>query len=198
MVTWFGRHGDTFSMTENAFFSCIYNPQITVSPTSSFSASFNGNRVKNHPIAWTCPLKKNIFCTYTYSTQKQVCTQEITVQGNTVPAVLFSHCHSMQGAVEEGHGFSHLGTIILDTWPSHKVMAVLSSDIWRKFTFETRHKRFSQYTTYASEFKDRHVVSSPEEVCCFSFKCRIIICFKWLFIKHACVYVCAHMQMHVC
>ena len=30
-------------------FSCIYNPQITVSPTSSFSASFNGNRVKNHP-----------------------------------------------------------------------------------------------------------------------------------------------------
>ena len=33
------------------FFSCIYNPQITVSPTSSFSASFkfNGNHVKNHP-----------------------------------------------------------------------------------------------------------------------------------------------------
>ena len=31
------------------FFLCIYNPQITVSPTSSFSASFNGNRVKNHP-----------------------------------------------------------------------------------------------------------------------------------------------------
>ena len=29
------------------FFSCIYNPQITVSPTSSFSVSFNGNRVKN-------------------------------------------------------------------------------------------------------------------------------------------------------
>ena len=31
------------------FPSCIYNPQFTVSPTSSFSASFNGNRVKNHP-----------------------------------------------------------------------------------------------------------------------------------------------------
>ena len=31
------------------FFPCIYNPWITVSPTSSFSASFNGNRVKNHP-----------------------------------------------------------------------------------------------------------------------------------------------------
>ena len=39
-------------------FSCIYNPQITVSPTSSFSASFNGNRVKNHPIPWTCPLSQ--------------------------------------------------------------------------------------------------------------------------------------------
>ena len=49
MVTWFGRHGDAFGTTENAFYSCIYNPQITVSPTSSFSASFNGNRVKNHP-----------------------------------------------------------------------------------------------------------------------------------------------------
>ena len=49
MVTWFGRHGDAFGTTENAFFSCIYNPQITVSPTSTFSASFNGNRVKNHP-----------------------------------------------------------------------------------------------------------------------------------------------------
>ena len=56
MVTWFGRHGDALGTTEIAllfflffFFSCIYNPRITVSPTSSFSASFNGNRVKNHP-----------------------------------------------------------------------------------------------------------------------------------------------------
>ena len=31
------------------FFSCIYNPQITVSPTSSFSASFNADRVKKSP-----------------------------------------------------------------------------------------------------------------------------------------------------
>ena len=31
------------------FFVCIYYSQITVSPTSSFSASFNRNRVKNHP-----------------------------------------------------------------------------------------------------------------------------------------------------
>ena len=32
-----------------SFFSCIRNPQVTVSLTTSFSASFNGNRVKNHP-----------------------------------------------------------------------------------------------------------------------------------------------------
>ena len=37
------------SVRQKTPFSCIYNPQITVSPTSSFSASFNGNRVKNHP-----------------------------------------------------------------------------------------------------------------------------------------------------
>ena len=49
MVMWFGSCGDAFGTTENAFFSCIYNPQITVSPTSSFSVSFNGNRIKNHP-----------------------------------------------------------------------------------------------------------------------------------------------------
>ena len=36
-------------------FSCIYNPQITITPLSSFPASFNGNRVKNHPKPWTCP-----------------------------------------------------------------------------------------------------------------------------------------------
>ena len=47
MVTWFGRHGDAFGTTENAFF--VHYPQITVSLTSSFSANFNGNRVKNHP-----------------------------------------------------------------------------------------------------------------------------------------------------
>ena len=49
MVTWFGRHGDTSGTTENAFFPCIHNPQITVSPTSSITVSFNGNCVKNHP-----------------------------------------------------------------------------------------------------------------------------------------------------
>ena len=48
----FQRHGNAFGMTENAF-SCIYDPQITISPTSLFSAKFNGNRVKNHPKLWT-------------------------------------------------------------------------------------------------------------------------------------------------
>ena len=47
-VTWFGRHGDAFGTTENAFFRAFITLR-SVSPTSSFSASFNGNRVKNHP-----------------------------------------------------------------------------------------------------------------------------------------------------
>ena len=38
-------------------FSCIYNPQTIISPISSFSASFNGNRVKNHAKPWTYPLR---------------------------------------------------------------------------------------------------------------------------------------------
>ena len=47
----------TFSVRQKMpFFSCIYNPQVTVSPISSFTASFNGNRVKNHPWPWTCLL----------------------------------------------------------------------------------------------------------------------------------------------
>ena len=33
------------------------NPQITISPTSSFSANFIGNRVKDHPKPWICPFK---------------------------------------------------------------------------------------------------------------------------------------------
>ena len=48
MVTWFGRHGDAFGTTENAFFRAFITLR-SVSPTSSFSASLNGNRVKNHP-----------------------------------------------------------------------------------------------------------------------------------------------------
>ena len=47
-----------FWYDRKSFFSCIYNPQITISPTSSFSVSFNGNCVKNHPKPWTCPLIK--------------------------------------------------------------------------------------------------------------------------------------------
>ena len=49
--------GGPFDTTENALFLCIYNHQITFTPISSFSASFNGNHVQNHTKPWTCPLK---------------------------------------------------------------------------------------------------------------------------------------------
>ena len=51
MVTWFGRHGDAFGTTENAFFRAFITLRSQFfSPTSSFSASFNGNRVKKSPL----------------------------------------------------------------------------------------------------------------------------------------------------
>ena len=67
--TWFSASWRRFRYDRKCLFSCIYNPQITVSPTSLFayiivsptslfSANFNGNRVKNHPQPWTCPLIK--------------------------------------------------------------------------------------------------------------------------------------------
>ena len=49
-----------FQYDRKCLFSCIYNPQITISPTSLFSVNFNGNRVKNHPQPWTCPLRDSI------------------------------------------------------------------------------------------------------------------------------------------
>ena len=52
----FQRHGRRFRCDRQCLFTCIYNPQITIWPTSLFSANFNGNRVKNHPQPWTCPL----------------------------------------------------------------------------------------------------------------------------------------------
>ena len=58
MCTWFSASWRRFRHDRKCLFSCIYNPQITISPTSLFSANFNGNRVKNHPQPWTCPLRK--------------------------------------------------------------------------------------------------------------------------------------------
>ena len=52
----FQRHGDAFGQKMPA----SLNPKITVSPTLLFSANFNGNRVKNHPKPWTCPLMQNL------------------------------------------------------------------------------------------------------------------------------------------
>ena len=58
MCTWFSASWQLFQYNRKCLFLCIYNPQITISPTSLFSANFNRNRVKNHPKPWTCPLKK--------------------------------------------------------------------------------------------------------------------------------------------
>ena len=57
MWTWFSPSWRRFRYDRKCLFSCIYNPQITISSTPLFSANFNGNRVKNHPKPWTCPLK---------------------------------------------------------------------------------------------------------------------------------------------
>ena len=61
MCTWFSVSWRRFRYDKKCLFSCIYNSQITISPTSLFSANFNGNRVKNHPKPWTCPLKELSF-----------------------------------------------------------------------------------------------------------------------------------------
>ena len=56
MCTWFSASWRRFRYDRKCLFSCIYNPQITISPTLLFSVNFNGNRVKNYPKPWTCPL----------------------------------------------------------------------------------------------------------------------------------------------
>ena len=56
MVTWFGRHGDAFGTTENAFFRAF----ITL--RSQFHLHHRSQQAsteivsKNHPYPWTCPL----------------------------------------------------------------------------------------------------------------------------------------------
>ena len=57
MCTWFSASWRRFRCDRKCLFSCIYNPQITISPTRLFSANLNRNRVKNHPTLWTCPLR---------------------------------------------------------------------------------------------------------------------------------------------
>ena len=56
MCTWFSASWWCFRNDRKCLFLCIYNPQITISPTSLFSVNFNRNCVKNHPKSWTCPL----------------------------------------------------------------------------------------------------------------------------------------------
>ena len=66
MCTWFSASWRRFRYDRKCLFSCIYNPQITISPTPLFSANFNGNRVKNHPKPRTCPLKFSVFKALTF------------------------------------------------------------------------------------------------------------------------------------
>ena len=53
-----------FRYDRKCLFLCIYNPQITISPSSLFSVNFNGNCVKNYPKPLTCPLKTYLFLIY--------------------------------------------------------------------------------------------------------------------------------------
>ena len=58
MCTWFSASWPRFRYDRKCLFSCIYNSQITISPISLVSAKFNGDRVKNHPKPWICPLNR--------------------------------------------------------------------------------------------------------------------------------------------
>ena len=66
MCTWFSASWRRFRYDRKCLFSCIYNLQITISPTSLFSANFNGNHGKNHPKPWTCPLSTMLLTVITY------------------------------------------------------------------------------------------------------------------------------------
>ena len=83
MCTWFWRHGDAFGATENAFFSCIYNPQIIILPTSSCTASFNRNQsCQKSP--QTLDLSFNVATVVATTVAKTVST-ETTVEDNSKP-----------------------------------------------------------------------------------------------------------------
>ena len=70
----------TLSVQQKMPFLCAFITLRSVSPTSSFSASFNGNRVKNHPLPWTCPLiEVSRFCrlfTFDQKANKQQLEQQ--------------------------------------------------------------------------------------------------------------------------
>ena len=80
MCTWFSASWQRFRYDRKCLFSCIYNPQITLSPTSLFSANFNGNRVKNHPKPWTCPLRAMTLITSARSCDKVSCKTHLSKQ----------------------------------------------------------------------------------------------------------------------
>ena len=72
---------DQFDTTTKCLFSCIYNPQTTIAPTSSFSVSFNGNCVKDHHQPWTCPL--STFSSPAVHVNSTACTWKPAVQKHT-------------------------------------------------------------------------------------------------------------------
>ena len=85
---WCSTHMCTFSVSRwpvrynrKCLFSCIYNPQTTISPTSSFSVSFNGNCVKDHHQPWTCPL--STFSSPAVHVNSTACTWKPVVQKHT-------------------------------------------------------------------------------------------------------------------
>ena len=134
------------------FFSCIYNPQITISPTSSFSASFNGNRVKNHPKPWTCPLSFHL------------AQQSFFIWTGVVPRV-------REGVYAERHGDSCCGRVPSkkQRWLSWKLsfdwQPVECFELWSNMFMSALAKRNFQCKVLitASISEQRFTVVQPTE-----------------------------------
>ena len=87
MCTWFSASWRRFRYDRKCLFLCIYNPQITISPTSLFSANFNGNRVKNHPKPWTCLLTFSV----TLTRENWLCTILCHTTEHWLPLLLWNY-----------------------------------------------------------------------------------------------------------
>ena len=82
MVTWFGRHGDAFGMTENAFFRAFITLSSQFHLHSSFSASFNGNRVKKSPLTLDLSFKSSVSWSWTTSGHGRLCWSRHAAAGS--------------------------------------------------------------------------------------------------------------------
>ena len=86
-----------FQYDRKCLFSCIYNPQITVSPTSSFSAKFNRKRVKNHPIPWICPLRWDAIWIFSIQLSITVCLSLymcVAILASSLSVTVYVCCYS--------------------------------------------------------------------------------------------------------